>query len=127
MHELYIAQSIIGSVKKSLPEGVKNSAVREIHVECGQLDAIVPDSLRFLFDSIKSEQCMAESELLIQTIPVICECKDCKNSFGLDLPVFICPECGSGNIEVVQGRGIRLTKIEATDSKGESDGNPDCT
>jgi len=127
MHELYIAQSIIGSVKKSLPANVTCSMVREIYVECGSLDAVVPETLQFLFEAIKSEYEMDKAELHVRDIPVVCRCKSCANEFGIELPVFICPECRSGNVEVIQGRGIHLTKIEAIDLEGESDGNPDCT
>ena len=115
MHELYIAQSIIGSVKKSLPDEVQPSSVRQIHVACGQLDAIVPETLEFLYNAIKNEYDMPESELMIETIPVKCRCNNCSHEFSLDLPVFVCPECRSGKVEVLQGRGIRLTKIEALD------------
>lgn len=115
MHELYIAQSIIGTVKKSLPEDLHSSLVRKVHVACGQLDAVVPETLEFLFDAIKNDYEMPESQLVIQVIPVLCRCTDCKNEFSLELPVFVCPACGSGHVAVLQGRGIRLTKIEAAD------------
>ncbi|MBU1920367.1 hydrogenase maturation nickel metallochaperone HypA, partial [bacterium] len=55
MHELYIAQSIINTVHDSLPDGIDAMRVREVHVACGKLDAIVPDTLEFLFDAIKSQ------------------------------------------------------------------------
>jgi hydrogenase nickel incorporation protein HypA/HybF len=115
MHELYIAQSIISTVKKSLPDGIECSMVRSIYVDCGQLDAVIPETLSFLFDAIKSEYQMTESELCIRVIPVLCKCGDCLREFSIELPVFICPDCRGGNIQVLQGRGIRLTKIEAAD------------
>jgi hydrogenase nickel incorporation protein HypA/HybF len=115
MHELYIAQSIIDTVKKSLPDGIDCSMVRKIHVDCGQLDAVVSETLSFLFDAIKCEYQMHESKLSIHVIPVLCRCEDCSREFSIVLPVFVCPDCRGGNISVLQGRGIRLTKIEAAD------------
>ena len=66
---------------------------------------------------------MPLAELLISEIPVKCKCLDCALEFSLDFPIFICPECGRGRVEVLQGRGIRLTKIIIEDPDGEEDGN----
>ena len=125
MHELYIAQSILSSVKKSLPENVAAEAVTQVRVEVGQLDAVVSESLLFLFDAIKSESGMPAAELLVETIPVRCRCRACANEFTLELPVFLCPACGSGDTEILQGRGIRLTGISANVDEDEEHGHTD--
>ena len=119
MHELYIAESIIRSVKQSLPEEVAPDQVREACVECGKLDAVVPETLEFMFDSVKSESGLPNATLLIKEIPLLCRCDDCAHEFGLDLPIFVCPECRGGGVTVLQGRGIRLVKIKATDPEGD--------
>lgn len=124
MHELYIAQSIISSVKKSLPENVAAEAVTHVRVEAGQLDAVVNDTLTFLFDAIKAESGLPQAMLFVETIPVRCRCRACGHEFSLDLPVFLCPACGSGETDLLQGRGIRLTGISADideDENGHSD------
>jgi len=125
MHELYIAQSILSSVKKSLPENVAAEAVTQVRVEVGQLDAVVSESLLFLFDAIKSESGMSAAELLVETIPVRCHCRACANEFTLELPVFLCPACGSGDTEILQGRGIRLTGITANVDEDMEHGHTD--
>jgi hydrogenase nickel incorporation protein HypA/HybF len=124
MHELYIAQSILSSVKKSLPENVAAEAVTRVRVEVGQLDAVVSETLLFLFDAIKSESGMPAAELVVETIPVRCRCRACANKFTLELPVFLCPACGSGDTEILRGRGIRLTKITANVDEDEEHGHP---
>ena len=124
MHELYIAQSIISSVIKSLPENVAAEAVTQVRVEAGQLDAVVSETLIFLFDAIKAESGMPQAELHVETIPVRCRCRACEHEFSLDLPVFLCPACGSGDTDLLQGRGIRLTGITANvdeDEHGHTD------
>ncbi len=115
MHELYLAQSIISSVKKSLPAGIAPERVTEVRVEVGQLDAVVPDTLTFLFDAIKAEGGLTGATLAVTQSNVACRCRDCAHEFTMDLPVFICPECGGGDIELLRGRGILLTGITATD------------
>ena len=123
MHELYIAQSILTSVQKSLPPEVMAEDVTQVRVECGHLDAVVPDSLIFLFDAIKGESHMPNAELIVEQIPVTCRCEECAHEFDLDLPVFVCPRCQSGKVELLRGRGIRLTGITVNDNEGEDNGN----
>ncbi|RPH94639.1 hydrogenase maturation nickel metallochaperone HypA [candidate division KSB1 bacterium] len=113
MHELYIAQSIISSVKKSLPNNVTADQVTHVRVEAGQLDAVVDETLIFLFDAIKAESGLSAATLTVEIIPVRCRCKACAHEFTLDLPIFLCPQCGSGDVDLLQGRGIRLTGIKA--------------
>ena len=125
MHELYIAQSILSSVKKSLPQNVAAEAVTQVRVEVGQLDAVVNETLVFLFNAIKPGSGMPAAELVVETIPVRCRCRACGEEFTLDLPVFLCPACGSGDTEILQGRGIRLTGITADVDEEAEHGHSD--
>jgi hydrogenase nickel incorporation protein HypA/HybF len=115
MHELYLAQCIIGSVKKSLPPDVPGEWVAQVRVQVGKLDAVIPDTLTFLFDAIKSENGLPQATILVEEIPVRCSCTDCQQHFELDIPVFICPACGGNRIDVLSGKGILLTGITAND------------
>jgi len=115
MHELYIAESIINAVIDSLPSHVEPEAVMQIHVQVGQLDAVIPLNLDFMFDAIKAARGMPWAELWIETVGVRCGCSLCGNEFDLDLPVFICPQCGSGQVEVLRGHGIVLNGISVED------------
>jgi hydrogenase nickel incorporation protein HypA/HybF len=111
MHELFIAQSIIQTVRNSLPNDVDAARVREIHVECGKLDAVIPENLEFLFNAIKSQSHLDMANLQIVEIDVRCRCRGCGHEFSIDIPLFLCPSCQSGDVEVVTGRGIRLVKL----------------
>ena len=113
MHELFIAESILGSVKASLPEGIAPAAVRQVTVKVGKLDAVVPDSLIFLFEAVKGNHGMPSATLEIEEEAVLCECQSCKHNFSVEFPLFLCPECGSGDVKVLKGRGITLLRIMA--------------
>lgn len=124
MHELYISEAIISSVIKALPPGIPLQTVKEVQIQVGSLEAVVPETLLFSFNAIKASHGMSQAELHIENIAVRCRCQDCGREFGLDLPVFICPKCGGGCVEVISGRGITLMKITADDPEGVEDGNP---
>ncbi len=115
MHELYIAESILALTIKSLPSGIEPDAVRQVQVEVGQLDAVVPENLIFMFNASKDSLGMPQAELSLKMVEVCCICLDCDHIFGIDLPLFICPACRGGRVEVLQGRGIRLIKIITED------------
>lgn len=117
MHELYIAESILTSARQALPAGVSPESVRQVCVQVGKLDAIIPEILAFMFDAIKGSHGMSEAELLQESIEVNCRCGECNYKFGIELPLFICPACGGSQVEVLSGRGIKLTKIYTDDSE----------
>jgi len=125
VHELYIAQCILDAAKRSLPDGMSSADVEQIRVEIGQLDAVVPDTLAFLFDAIKKEYGMPGAELSVTDVPVLCRCRQCEAQFTVELPIFLCPACASSNTEIVRGRGILLTGITVRDDEGEGNGNAD--
>jgi hydrogenase nickel incorporation protein HypA/HybF len=123
MHELYIAESILKSTASSLPQGIRPDAVRRILVRVGRLDAVVPESLEFVFDAIKKSYGMPAAELWLEPEDVLCRCLDCGREFEVDAPCFICPFCGRARVEVLRGRGITLTRIVAEDLEEAGNGN----
>ena len=127
MHELYIAECILKAVAQSLPDGISPERVKKVDVQVGQLDAVVTDTLLFVFNAIKGTSGMPSAQLSIREVEVRCRCLDCSSEFGIDLPVFICPRCGGGKVDVMRGRGITLIGITAEDLEGEVHGHPHCS
>ncbi|MBM3326614.1 MAG: hydrogenase maturation nickel metallochaperone HypA [Calditrichaeota bacterium] len=112
MHELYLAEQIIKGVLAALPGEVSPASVRLIEVEVGRLNAVVPESLCFLFDALRSSYDMPKAQLTAAEIDVLCRCQDCAAEFKIDLPLFLCPECGGSRIDILRGRGVRLMRVE---------------
>ncbi|MBC8277952.1 MAG: hydrogenase maturation nickel metallochaperone HypA [FCB group bacterium] len=123
MHELYIAESILNSTLESLPPDISPGLVQCVEVEVGALDAVVHDSLMFMFEVIKSSFGMPQTKLLLKRVEVCCICEDCTRKFQIDLPVFICPGCGGGRVKVLRGRGIKLNRIIIEDLERVYDGD----
>ena len=118
MHELYIAESILASAREALPAEVLPESVRQVWLQVGKLDAVIPETLTFLFDAIKGSHGMPRAELFLEHIEVYCCCSECNHEFEIDLPMFLCPVCGGGEVEVLRGRGIKLTRINAEEPEG---------
>ncbi len=111
MHELYIAECILKAARKALPDDVNRANVSGIHVRVGQLDAVVPESLQFLFDAIKAQHDLPNAQLEIAAEQVQCQCNQCEARFSIAEPVFICPTCESVDVSILAGRGIVLQSI----------------
>lgn len=119
MHELYLAQCIIRSVKKVLPEQVAAERAAEVRVKVGKLDAVVPASITFLFNAIKREEGLPNATLTLVEEDVKCRCAECECVFTLDTPVFICSSCGSAHVEVIEGRGLTILDFMISDEEPE--------
>lgn len=111
MHEMGIAQNIL--------EIALNAANREgalkidrINILAGELRGLVPLQLTFCFGLVSQNTIASGAYLNIETIPVSGRCKDCNNSFSIEEYQYLCPKCGSNNIEVTGGTELRIKDIE---------------
>jgi hydrogenase nickel incorporation protein HypA/HybF len=111
MHELGIAQNILEIVKQSVPEE-QAALVRWIRIRVGQLSGIVPDSLEFCFQAVAGETEMKEAGLVIEQVPTIFQCKKCAFRFQVNDLEFLCPTCGTSDLEIISGRELEIVEIE---------------
>jgi hydrogenase nickel incorporation protein HypA/HybF len=125
VHELYIAECILKAVQSSLPPDIGPERVEQVRVQVGKLDAVVTESLVFLFDAIKTGSQMPNAVLQVDEIGVLCRCRDCGQDFSIEFPLFICPHCQSSQVDVVRGRGLQLTGISVSDDERGDDGHSD--
>ena len=114
MHELGIARNILEIVQQSIPPG-QEAAVKRIRIRIGQLSGVVPDSLEFCFSALLSETQMEQAGLVIEKIPSVSLCKDCRHRFTVDDFVFSCPACKSLNLEVISGNELEVVDIGMAD------------
>jgi hydrogenase nickel incorporation protein HypA/HybF len=112
MHEMGIAMEIVRIVIESIPADVTDPKVERINLKVGQLAAVVPQSLKFCFEIAAKETAAETAELHIEEIPVSAICDTCQYRWQIDAPVFRCPQCDSGSIEVLTGRELDIESIE---------------
>ncbi len=117
MHELSIAQSILEIVRQHLPEGER---VREVQLQVGQLAGVVPESLEFCFEVVAAGTAIEGARLVIQRDPVRASCRECSQEFAVEQSAFVCPACGSGNLQVTSGTELRVIQIELAERGGSA-------
>lgn len=118
MHEISIAGAIIDSV---LDCAKKNDAkkVYEIFIEIGELTALNPDQLTFIFETITKRTIAEGAKYDIKIIKPQINCRKCSYSGNIELfeklhfflPVIKCPDCGDSDVEIVAGRECCVKKI----------------
>jgi hydrogenase nickel incorporation protein HypA/HybF len=119
MHELYLAECIAKQTLASLPANLSGESVSDIRVRIGDLDAVMVDTLNFMFDAIKHEHNLSAARLRIDSEQVRCMCTSCHSEFTIVEPVFVCPQCASQSVKVTRGRGITLTEITISEESNK--------
>ena len=108
MHELGITQNIVEIVA----EQAKGSAVKRVILEIGQLSAILPDSIDFCFEICSQKTVLEGAKLEIIEIPGRGKCCHCGTEVTLDQPFGICPNCNSLDLEIIQGKDLKIKAME---------------
>jgi hydrogenase nickel incorporation protein HypA/HybF len=112
MHEMGIATEIVRIVTESIPPEMIGCKVARVNLKVGKMAAVVPQSLRFCFDIVAKETPAEGAHLEIQEIAVVARCHSCGHQWEIGEPVFVCPQCQSGSIEMLSGRELDIDSIE---------------
>ena len=114
MHEFSIATSLLSIIDE---EAVKfqGAQVKTVTLKVGTLSGIVPEALDFAFQ-VLSEGTVAEgARLMIERVPLRIECNACGTTSTPTDPFLICPHCGSGEVEIREGRELEIESMEIED------------
>ena len=111
MHELSIATNIVNLIEEQRKEhGFER--VSKIYLKIGEFSSVVPEALEFSF-SIAAKGTVAEAaELVIEIIPLMLRCKTCGKEFHTEPYIFICPDCGNTDLEMLSGTELQIDSLE---------------
>ncbi len=111
MHEISVVSNIIKIALKTAEEN-KLKVIEKIKIIVGSQHHLAPDLMEYAF-TFFSENTIAEgAKLIIEKIPVIMICLDCKKEFKVQNQVYICPECSSVQLNMKSGRELIIENIE---------------
>lgn len=114
MHELSIARSIAETARgESRTRGT--GSLKAIGLRIGALAGILVDSLEFCFEAVTKDTDLDGCSLVVERLPVLAECMDCGWSFDVERFLFVCPKCGSGQVQVTQGYELEIAYLEVDD------------
>lgn len=111
MHEIRIAEDLAGIVLDTAGnEGL--STVSAVNISFGQMVQIVPDIFKFAFAEAVRDTIAGNAEINIEVLPVKLKCKVCGAGFRMGEDYFTCNNCGSSEIEILQGKELFIKSIE---------------
>jgi hydrogenase nickel incorporation protein HypA/HybF len=110
MHEMSIAESIVGIVEKTA-RGGGLTRVNAVRLEIGALAAVETGSLRFCFDSVTRGSLAEGAALEIDELPGAAWCFGCNTAVPIGARGDGCPRCGGARLQVTGGTEMRVKDI----------------
>jgi hydrogenase nickel incorporation protein HypA/HybF len=110
MHELGVLNSMVHTIERI----VKEQNVTEIHklvIEVGELSGIVPRYLEQSWSAASYKTFMEGTKLELIVIPGIVKCKDCGRVYNAVYSDLNCPDCGSNDMEIMEGNDLIIKEI----------------
>jgi hydrogenase nickel incorporation protein HypA/HybF len=132
MHEMSIAQSLLGIVRQEMAaHGL--TRVLAVHVRHGSMAAVVPQALAFAWEVLTRGTDLEEAALVLEEVPLSVRCSGCGLTFAPEkeahrLVLIPCPRCGEDlGHEILAGKELLVDHIEAEvpDSGSPEDGSTD--
>lgn len=111
MHELTLLFGVAEQVDRVVKEN-NIDHVDAVVLEVGEATAIIPEFLKDGYEVISDEfDFLRGSELIINVVKAIGRCADCGCIFPIVENKGICPECGSFDKDVIEGRDFTIKEV----------------
>ena len=113
MHELSIALNMVDIASETARKN-GGGRVETLYMNLGALSGVAKDALLFSWELACADVAALEgSRLVIEEIPVIVRCADCKQDGKLKtINKLICPNCNSSVSAIIAGKELEITALE---------------
>jgi hydrogenase nickel incorporation protein HypA/HybF len=109
MHELEVTQAVVAAVV----DKAGDARVRTVRLRIGRDAGVVPDAVRFCFDTVAEGTTAAGARLVIDESRGVAECQTCGADFDVDDLLFGC-DCGSLDVHVAGADELVVTGVEVS-------------
>lgn len=110
MHELSIVIDLVALCEENLRKNSK-SKIEEVHLKIGRLSGVEPHLLKSAYDVYKKETVCENAKLIINLQDIVVKCNSCEKESILKKNEFLCPKCGSNNLDVLDGEDMYLMSL----------------
>ena len=115
MHELGVVFKIIDDLKEVAVENDIDK-ISKVTISLGEVSTVIPAYLHDCWKwARKRTPLLEETELVIERIPAITYCDDCKQTYETVKYAKVCPHCKSENTWLIQGNEFLIKEIEVPD------------
>jgi len=111
MHELSLVMSVIKTISNLCEQNNWKNVLR-VTVKIGHLRQMEPEIFAFAFSSATVGTILEGSEISIIEMPIIFKCHDCNKNSDTEDFKFVCPNCGSLDVDLLSGMEFIIESIE---------------
>jgi hydrogenase nickel incorporation protein HypA/HybF len=111
MHEMSLAESVLQIIEDAADEQ-GFTRVKTVWLEIGQLACVEKEAMRFCFDAAMRGSIADRARLEIVETAGRGKCVKCRLETPITALYEPCPNCGSYEVGVTAGDGIRVREIE---------------
>jgi hydrogenase nickel incorporation protein HypA/HybF len=111
MHEMSLAEGVLQIVEDTARANAARQ-VRSVLLEIGALSHVEVQSLHFCFDAVTRGTVADGARLEVQTVSGRAWCMPCGASVPLQRLGDACPQCGSYQLQVTAGDGMKVKEVE---------------
>jgi hydrogenase nickel incorporation protein HypA/HybF len=120
VHEVALAQSVWREVEAQMSRRT-GDRLAALNLVAGRWSGADPESLEFALGLLAADSPWPDARIHIRTEPLALKCRACGREFEPGDFDLACSGCGSSDVEVTQGRDLRLESIEVEPDHGEAD------
>jgi|688.fasta_scaffold15797_7 hydrogenase nickel incorporation protein HypA/HybF len=120
MHEFSLAQKLFDQalqVQNSNP----GTRLQRIEFELGPLSGVEPLQLLSSLEIIVTEACQPGVEVVMHQVPLLARCQNCGQEVEVVDFLFQCSQCGSHDLDILQGDCLKLISVDLAPLQGQSE------
>lgn len=113
MHELGVVFRVMDTVKDVAQEN-SLTRIHSVTLELGEVSTVIESYLQNCWKwAVRREGGVFEdAQLLVETIPAVTYCEDCRRTYDTVAHGKICPYCGGEHTCLIQGNEFNIKEIE---------------
>ncbi len=111
MHELALAESLVKKIQ-DIAETENISEIISVTLLIGEFSGVDKDALDFALPFTTEGTLLVKTEFLYEDVKVKVKCEDCEKESFPEVPIIICTECHSDNINIISGREFVIKEME---------------
>ena len=110
MHELSIVIDLIALCEENMKAN-NAKEIEEVHIKIGRLSGVEAHLLKVAFDTFKKDSVCKNAKLVLNLQDVVVRCKECEKQSTLYKNEFLCPNCKSNTLEILDGEDMYLMRL----------------
>jgi hydrogenase nickel incorporation protein HypA/HybF len=112
MHELSLAENILNTLYE-IKKNENVSVILQVNVKAGALLHVVPETLKFAFETIVKETEFKKTILNFEIDPIMIKCNNCNETSAAGKNNYSCPKCKSEDVNISGNKDFIITSIDA--------------